>query len=119
MEVSDSILLSSVPPDPPLAEIVPEELYLDYPGPPARLSLRTFGTPTPTVQWYFSSSRTGLEVPIRETGPNSRYVVSQSGSLVVMETSLADEGVYRAVVSNGAGETQVEAILEFFFRKLG
>lgn len=78
-------------------------------------SLQTTGNPAPTVQWYFTDVSTGQDVAIEEAGPDSRYLVSKSGSLVIMETRLGDEGLYRAVVSNGAGEIEVEALLEFFF----
>ena len=43
------------------------------------------------------------------------HVISTSGSLVVMDTKLEDQGTYRAVISNGAGTVTVESSLEFFF----
>ena len=44
-----------------------------------------------------------------------RYLVSNLGTLVILETRLEDEGVYRAVVSNGAGEVHTQTTLEFYF----
>lgn len=34
-----------------------------------------------------------------------------------MDTKLEDEGMYHAIISNGAGTETVVATLEFFFRK--
>ena len=47
----------------------------------------------------------------------NRFLVSQSGMLVILETQVGDEGVYRAVVSNGAGEVHTQTVLEFYFSK--
>ncbi len=93
----------------------PEEIYLHSPGPPAKFSLRMLGSPSPAVQWFFADGQSGQEVAIEE---DYRFVVSQSGSLVIMETRPGDQGVYRALVGNGAGEVRVEATLDFFFRTL-
>ena len=41
--------------------------------------------------------------------------MSGSGALIITETRRGDEGVYRAVVSNGAGEIQVDMTLVFYF----
>lgn len=44
-----------------------------------------------------------------------RYLVSRNGTLVIPETVLADEGTYRAILRNGAGELLVEVPLSFMY----
>ena len=45
-------------------------------------------------------------------------MISASGSLVVMDTKMEDQGVYRGIFSNGAGKVSLTASLEFFFGNL-
>lgn len=44
-----------------------------------------------------------------------RYLISDRGSLVILQTQFEDRGTYRAVISNGAGEVTTETELYFFF----
>ena len=41
--------------------------------------------------------------------------MSKNGTLVILETTLADEGTYRANLTNGAGELMVEVPLSFMY----
>lgn len=42
-------------------------------------------------------------------------MLSKGGSLLIPETRPKDEGTYRAVLSNGAGEVVVEVTLSFLY----
>lgn len=44
-----------------------------------------------------------------------RYYITRNGSLVIPATRLEDEGTYRAVLRNGAGEMAAEIPLSFLF----
>ena len=46
---------------------------------------------------------------------NNRYLISNQGSLVILQTQLEDRGTYKAIVSNGAGTFTAETRLYFFF----
>lgn len=59
--------------DPPILHEDPEEVYMSYPGPPARFSLNFTGNPKPNVSWY-QVLPSGAEVHILESGPTSRFV---------------------------------------------
>lgn len=105
----------------------------------ARFYLSFRGNPWPQVSWSHVTP-TGEVVPLVDTGAESRwvwqkwawhgkeggaiiptcsgsprYIISKNGSLVIPQTVLADEGVYRAVVGNGAGEMTVEVPLSFLY----
>ncbi len=44
-----------------------------------------------------------------------RYIIGQNGTLYIPTSSLEDEGTYRALLHNGAGEMSVDVQLSFMF----
>lgn len=44
-----------------------------------------------------------------------RYLISDLGSLVILQTQLEDRGTYKATISNGGGTVTTETQLYFFF----
>jgi hypothetical protein len=46
---------------------------------------------------------------------NTRYLISDQGSLIILQTQLEDRGTYKAIISNGAGNVTAETKLYFFF----
>ena len=64
------------------------------------------GTPTPTVKWY---NEKGEEIP--ETG---RLCCLSNGTLTIKDVILDDEGIYKCVAANEAGEVpcQVELLVD-------
>lgn len=62
------------PTDPPVLLEEPEEVYMSYPGPPARFSLNFTGDPKPNVSWYHVLP-SGAQVHILESGPTSRLAI--------------------------------------------
>ena len=59
------------PAEPPVLHTDPAEVYMSYPGPPARFTLNFTGNPRPSVSWYHVLP-SGAEVHVTETGPSSK-----------------------------------------------
>lgn len=60
-----------------MLEVPDEELVLPHPGMTARFHLNFTGNPLPEVLWDHVSL-TGTLTPIKDTGPDSRYVCFHS-----------------------------------------
>ncbi len=110
--------------DPPTLLRVPtDKLYRDPPS-YVIFNFQAGGSPEPTIDWYYNEERVifndryNFLIDINSEMYFSFSIhMNHNGSLIILDTEYSDNGVYKAVASNGAGKVEASASLTIYYRK--